>query len=320
MEASPVAEGGKMTRMNTLIAAGVAALVLIFPTAATAHIDTAVSSVRAHTSKADTALDRAVSLFEANRNRRGQQALARSRRQMGKANSETAKLLRQAKRPAARADAARALRILGNQRDANVDELLGVLDEARGKVQNRVAQAALTDTRGRDKAISILEELLETKLPSQAERGIVRAMSALAQDRDGEVELAAEALASNRVSRKSKRLVVATVEQSVDGQATAAARLAELIASDEMPEQSKLGLSRAYDAVIGELESIADTLTQFSDRMPGRIRAFVEQIVELAKENAQSLRDDRPDPPTGPEGTPGGDHAPGGPPSETPTV
>jgi hypothetical protein len=83
-----------------------------------------------------------------------------------------------------------------------------------------------------------------------------------------------------------------------------------------MPAQSKQGLQRAYDAVVGEQERSADILARFSDRMPTRIRSFVEQIVRQAREDAQEMRDNRPPPPSdgdpegdspgAPEGTPGG--------------
>lgn len=95
---SPVAEGSKMTRKTTFAVAGIAALALTFPSAAVGHIDTAVSSVRAHTDRADSALDRAVSLFEANRNHRAREALTTSRRQIGKARREATQLRRQADR------------------------------------------------------------------------------------------------------------------------------------------------------------------------------------------------------------------------------
>lgn len=300
-----------MTARTTFTATGLAALALVFPTGAAAHIDTAVSSVQAHTDKADSALHRAVSLFDANRDRRAQNALTRSRRQVGKANREAAKLRRQADRRREHAQAQRALRIVASQRDSNIETLLGALDEASGKVENKVAKAALTDTRGRDKAIAVLQALLDEPLPAQAEDGIMKAMASLAQDRGGELEAAGEALASDEVSPKSKRKVVRAVEHSVDGQATAAARITELLESEDMPEQSKFGLDRALKAIIAEQEAVAETLQEFSDQMPPRIREFVEQIVELAQENAQSLRDERPDPPAAdPEDPPAGSEDP----------
>jgi hypothetical protein len=61
---------------------------LAFPVRAGAHIQTGVSSVRAHTDRADAALDRAVALFERNRDRRAKQSFNRSRREMGQATAE----------------------------------------------------------------------------------------------------------------------------------------------------------------------------------------------------------------------------------------
>ena len=95
---------------------------------------------------------------------------------------------------------------------------------------------------------------------------------------------------------------------SVDGQATAAAKLAELIADGNMPEESKFGLQTAYDAVIAEQEGSADVLEDYLSLLPDRIRAMVEQIVQEARENAQEMRENHP----------GGPPEEPGPPSETP--
>lgn len=310
---------------SKLIATGALTMVAAVAPAgvASADVQVGVKSVKAHTDRADAGLDRAVRLFERNADRRGSRELARSRRELGQASAEAAKLRRQADAPNERATAARAAALVADQRDENIDQLVGALDEVRGKVENTVAKAALSDTRGRDKAIAVITALLERGVPEQAATGLAKALGALAQDRDGEVKAEAKALVGDDVSPAGKRTVAKTVQANVDGQDRASTKLAELIADEDMPAQSKPGLQRAYDAVIAEHGSIADILSRFSDRMPASIRGFVERIVTQAREDAQSMREDRPSPPSGggqPDETPGGqpDSTPGGQPDGTP--
>ncbi len=295
-----------MTSKLRYAPAGVLAVVALgAPTAATAHIDVAVSSVKAHTDRADAGLARAIEQFDERARARAARSFEASRKEMGLAKAEAAKLRRQADNRSERGEAARGHRAFGEQANENVPELATLLRPARGEVENAVAQAALSDTRGRDKAVAVISALLLQGVPSQAEQGLTRALAALAQDRGDDVQAEARALVSGRVAGESKADVVRALEAGVDGQARAAAKIAELLADEDMPEQSKFGLQTAYDAVIGEQEGAADTLEGFSDRMPANVRSFVEQIVAQARENAQELRENRPTPPRGYEGTPG---------------
>jgi hypothetical protein len=133
---------------------------LAFPVGASAHIQTGVSSVKAHTNRADVALDRAVALFEKNRDGRAKQSFHRSRREMGQATAEAARLRRAANSGSARAAAARAQTLVADQQDENIEQLTELLDEVEGRVKNAIARAALADTRGRVKALAIIEVLL----------------------------------------------------------------------------------------------------------------------------------------------------------------
>lgn len=283
-----------------------AAAALAVPGVASASgLDSAVDAVQKHTNKADAALDRAVSAFERDADRRGKARLSRSRSQMGLATAAAAKLVSGAQTAEDRVAAARALMIVATQRDENVEELVGVLAETDGRVEKRLARIARGDTRGREKAVGVLSELAPT-LPADAATGIAIAIAALTADRSGEVEVEARALASRQVGARSKKLVGDAVEASVEGQAGAAERVAALLADEGMPAESKEGLQAAYDAITADHGSVADILSRFSDRMPASIRVFVSQIVQQAREDAQSMRDNRPTPPAGkPEGTPG---------------
>ena len=286
---------------SKLIAVGaLAAVAAVAPaTTASAHINVAVTSVKAHTDRADSALDRAVSLFERNADRRGSRELARSRRELGRATAEAAKLRRDARSSKQRANAARATALVADQQDENVEQLVGVLDKVEGRVENTITKAALQDTRGRDKAIAIITALLKRGVSEKAETGILRALAALTTDRDDEVVEEARALVSEDVTRSGKRTVARTVGANVRSQSKAAAKLAELIADPDMPAESKPGLQRAYDAVIAEHGSVAFILARFSDRMPASIRSFVEQIITQARTDAQGMRENRPAPPMG---------------------
>lgn len=152
---------------------------LAFPVGAGAHVQTSVSSVKAHTNKADAALDQAVALFEQNRDGRGKQSFDRSRREMGQATAEAARLRRSAKSPSARAAAARAQVLVADQQGENVEQLTGLLDEVGGRVENAVAKAALADKRGREKAIAVITALIGQGVPSGAASGLAKALEAL---------------------------------------------------------------------------------------------------------------------------------------------
>lgn len=293
---------GGRTFARTAVLAVVTGALLAMPAGASAHLQATVETVKAHTDRADRGLDRAVAMFDRSRDRRAARAFNRSRREMGLATAEAAKLRRGAESDSDRADAALARQAVAEQQDANVERLVGLLDEASGRVENKIAKAALADTRGRDKAVSILTALLE-QVPAEAQEGIANAIAALSGGRSSEVRAEARALGSGDVSNRNKRRVAKAVESSVEGQHGAAETLGELIASEEMPAASKEGLQRAYDAVTREQERTAKILSRFSDRMPASIRAFVEQVVQQAQDNAQGMRDNRPPPPSGqPEG------------------
>jgi len=295
---------------SKLIAIGaLAAVAAVAPaTTASAHIDVAVKSVKAHTDRADAGLDRAVALFARNADKRGSRELAHSRRELGRATAEAAKLRRTAKTRNQRANAARATALVAGQQDENIEQLVGVLDEVSGRVENTIAKTALFDTRGRDKAIAIITALLDRGVPDKAANGLARALAALSTDRDDEIVAEVRALVGDEVSLPGKRTVARAVKADVEGQSKAAAKLAELIGDSDMPAQSKPGLQRAYDAVIAEHGSVAFILARLSDRMPASMRSFVEQIITQARTDARGMRENRPTPPMG-----------GGAPTTTPT-
>ena len=294
---------------SKLIAIGaLAAVAAVAPaTTASAHIDVAVKSVEAHTTSANSALARAVSLFNQNADRRGSRAFGLSRSELRGANAEAAKLRRTAKTRNQRADAARARVLVANQQNKNIERSVAVLGDVSGRVENTIAKAALADTRGRTKAIAIITALINgDDVSDNAAKGLARALAALSIDRVNEVRVQARGLTGDDVGRSGKVTLAHTVKANVEGQTKAAAKLAALIADTTMPAESKPGLQRAYDAVIAEHGSIADILSRLSDRMPAEIRSYVEPIITQVRDDAQTMRESRPTPPAHP--------GPGGPP------
>jgi len=314
-----------------LITTAVAAGALFVPGVAQAHVQIGVSSVKAHTSRADAALDRAVSLFDRHAAGRADRSFVVSRREMAAAKREAAALRRQADTPREELQGARAQALVALEQDQNIDKLTEALDGARGRSERRVAAAALADTGGRERSLAVLTVVVG-EVPEQAREGIARAIAARSQGRDEEIAGQSQALVDRDVSSKSKQTVAQSVQANVEGQATGAQRLATLIAGDEVPEEGKAGLRKAYDAVDAEHGSVADILSRLSDRMPAQIRSFVEKVVTQARQDAQSMRDNRPAPPSGqPQGTPSGQPAgtptagqpqdtPSGQPAGTPTA
>ena len=288
-----------MTRKSASIAAvAVASAALAAPAGAgAASLETGVKSVKAHTTKADKALDRAVALYGRNRDRDAGKQFGLSRKEIAKADRVAAALARKAGDGPERAAAARARVLVADQQDENDEQLVGVLDEADGHVESKIAQAALGDTRGRDKALAILSALVD-RVPSRAQAGLSRAVVALSTDRAQEIGVEAEALASEDVSAAAKGQLAQAVQANVEGQQAAANRLAELISRSDMPEAAKAGLTTAYDAVTAEHEAAAQTLAGFSGRMPAEVRAFVEQVAAQAPQSAQTMRSSRPSPPS----------------------
>lgn len=291
---------------RSLGALAVAGALLVPGAAEAASLSTGVKAVKAHTDKADAALERALVNFERDKDRRGSSALARSRKEMGLATAAAAKLRRSADTASERAAAGKAQAWVAAQRDENVEELAKALDEVDGKADRKVAVAAKSEARGREKAIAVLTALLG-EVPADAAAGLSKALAAVSADRSDETKAAAEALAEGEVETGAQETVAETVETSVEGQARADARIAALLADEDTPEQAREGLERARTAIAADHGSVADVLSRFSDRMPARIRDFVSAIVKQAREDAQSMRENRPAPPSGqPEGTPSG--------------
>jgi hypothetical protein len=111
-------------------------------------------------------------------------------------------------------------------RDDAVETLVAALEDASSRASTRLAQAALSDTRGREQALELLGALAGD-LPEQAQAGVAKAVAALSTDRAPEVSAEAAALTSDAVSAKTKR----AVSKALDASLAAAERIQALLES-----------------------------------------------------------------------------------------
>ncbi|UTI64370.1 hypothetical protein NBH00_23910 [Paraconexibacter antarcticus] len=284
-------------RKSSLMCVAAAAALAVPAAASAADVQTGVDAATSHTAKADSALTHALTLFKGGDVTRGTAAFTASRKEMGLARSAAAQARHAARTAADRALAADAQADVAGQQDTNIVKLATLLPRTHGTVQNQVAQAALADTKGRDKALAVLAAVALTA-PAQAQSGLAHAVQALSTDRSSEITADAKALVSDAVTPSNKQTLAAAVKPDVSGQTTAADKLKELLGAASTPDAAKPGLAKAYDAVTTEHGTLADILSRFSDRMPASVRSFVTSIVTNARTDARTMHNDRPAPPT----------------------
>jgi len=282
-----------ITAKHLAVSAAAAAL-LALPALAAASPQSALDQVKLHTDRAQSALTQAQTLFAQGKDAQAAQSFGRSRSELGTAASEAAKLVHTASTPAERVAAAKALRLVATQRAKDVPTLASLTVPAEGSVENAIAQAALADTKGRDAAISILNTIAG-RVPSQAQAGIAHAIAALSIDRSDEVAAASQALAGNEVGPVAESTLSSTIDQTLRGQARAAATIQALMG--KLPQQAQKGLAKALESVNADRTSSTHSIVTFSDKMPAAVQTFVSQIVQQAQTDPQSLATSRPQPP-----------------------
>ncbi|HET9103245.1 MAG TPA: hypothetical protein VFN55_07800 [Solirubrobacteraceae bacterium] len=308
----------KLTHARTAsLTALAAAAALTAPAAASAaSIQTGVSAAEAHTTHADAALTRAVSLFKHGNDSLGTRQFAISQKQLGLAKAEAAKLQAQAHTPSSKAQAAQAEIAVATQEKVSVEKLSTLVPSASGHVQNAIAQAAHSDTSGQAEALTVLAAV-ELKAPAQAQAGLARAIEAISTATQSEVSAEAKAAANNGDSTTSASTLAQAVKAAVSGQDTASAKLAALVASSSTPAAALPGLQKAYSEVTAQQSSIANLLSHLSPNMPASVRSFVSAIITQARTNASQMKNNRPTPPTG---GPSGSHPTGGGTTTQPTT
>ena len=150
---------------RALGAAVVAGSLVALPAAASASPISAAATVALHTDRADDALARAAVQFEAGKERAALKSLNGSRAHMGKAAAAANAMVRKSRTPAQRFAAAKAVRQVAGERHDNVVELAKMLADAKtAAAETAIAKAALADVTGREKAIVVLQALLELSL------------------------------------------------------------------------------------------------------------------------------------------------------------
>lgn len=290
-------------RSRTLTAALAAGALAGIPAAAGAAPGVPSDTVKAHTARADAALDRASALFARGKDAQAMAAFGRSRAEAAKAAAGARKLVRTAKTPAERASAAGALRLVAVGQDERIPTIAGLLEPAGAAAETVIARALAADTAGRDTAIATLRGLLQRGLPAQAQAGIGRAIVALSTDRQDQIGEQAELAASEDVSPRSAASLARTIDRSLRGQARAAATLTAL--KDRLPAAARPGLERALGTIAGEQTESAKALAQVSERVPASVRRFVSETVARTENRAAAMRESRPAPPA-PQQAPGG--------------
>ncbi|MDX6556840.1 MAG: hypothetical protein QOD86_3035 [Miltoncostaeaceae bacterium] len=275
-----------MTKIrNRALGAALAAGALVaLPAAASAHpghgsgnAADAVAKVTAHTERADAALDRAADLFADGRERPAAGAVHRSQAALRHAVKTTARIVRKADTDEERGVAATAVITVATEMDEEIPTLVGLLDTAQSaRADLRLAKAALADARGREKAIEILNDLMEAGLPAESQAAVTAAITALSTDRSAEIAKATAALEDPDTSEATGKTIRLTIDVTLDGQERAADILRQLIA--QLPDAAKGGLQRALDAVSAEREDSAEGLDEASDRMPDGVRKFIDRL------------------------------------------
>ncbi|HET9720078.1 MAG TPA: hypothetical protein VFP55_08385 [Solirubrobacteraceae bacterium] len=290
----------KVARARTVSLTTFAAVAaLAAPAAASAaDIQTAVSAVQSHTTHANAALTRAVSLFKHGNDSLGTKQFTISQKQLGLAQAAAGKLQAQAHTPSAKAQAAQAEIEVAKQDEASIVKLSALVPDASGKVQNAIAQAALSDTTAQNKALAVLAAV-ELRAPAQAQAGLARAVEAISTATQREVSAEANAATDNSDSTTSANTLANAIKTAVSGQGTASTKLAALVASSSTPAAALPGLEKAYSEVTTQQGSIANILSHLSARMPASIQSFVSAIITQARTNASNMQNNRPTPPTG---------------------
>jgi hypothetical protein len=264
-------------RTRTLGAALAAGALVALPAAASAHPVDAAAKVTAQTERADAALDRAADLFAAGRERPAVGALHRSQAALRHAVKTTARVVRKADTAEERGLAASAVITVATEMDEEIPTLVGLLDTARSaRADLRLARAALADARGREKAIEILNDLVEAGLPAESQAAAAAAITALSTDRTAEIAKATAALQDPDTSAATGRTIRLTITVTLNGQGRAADILRQLI--EQLPDAARDGLQRALDAVRAEREQSAEGLDEASERMPDGMRKFIDRL------------------------------------------
>jgi hypothetical protein len=271
-----------MKSSRTLAAAIAAGALIAIPATASASEGPSATDVKSYTAKADVSLDRAIAMFTRGNERPGIKAFKLSRGYLGKAKSIAAALAQGADTDAERAAAARAWQFIALERDENLADLVKLLEKVNAKTDKIVATALLADTKHRDAAIGIIQELIDAGVTDKVEAGLNRIIAALTSGRAAEIGAQVNILAEVKLPADAQKSVALAIQANLGAQARVAAVLDSLI--PQLPEESRDQLEKALDLVNEQLAAAAEMMDDVADLLPPFIRPMVQGILDDVKE------------------------------------
>jgi hypothetical protein len=276
------------TKSSRSLAAALAAGVLIaIPAAASAApsapADVSYSAVvKAQTLRADKSLDRALAMFTRGADRPALNNFKQSRRHLAKAMSATAKLTNRAKTDKSRAAAAKAWGLIAMHRDENLTQLVKIIDKANAKTDKVVAKALLADTKHRDIAIGVIQDLINAGVTPQAEAGLNRIIASLSTGRAAEIGAQVGLLAETKMVEGAQQSVAVAIQANVAAQARVSALLTELI--PQLPADARADLEKALELVNAQLTAAAKMIDQVAEFLPPFVRPLIQGVLAEIQE------------------------------------
>lgn len=276
-----------MKSSRTLAAAIAAGALIAIPATASASEGPSASDVKSYTAKADVSLDHAFAMFTRGNDATGIKAFRQSRFYLGKAKALSAFLTKSADSDAERAQAARAWQFLAVERDENIAQLVKLLDKVSAKTDKIVATALLADTKHRDAAIGIIQDLIDQGVPSSVEAGLNRVIAALTSGRAAEIGDQVNMLAETKLPTDAQKSIALAIQANLGAQARVAAVLDSLI--PQLPEDARGQLEKALDLVNQQLEAAAGMMDDVADLLPPFVRPMVQGILNDVKDMIEAI-------------------------------
>jgi hypothetical protein len=276
-----------MKSSRTLAAAIAAGALIAIPATASASEGPTATDVKQYTAKADVSLDRAFAMFTRGNDRPGIKAFRQSRGYLGKAKNIATKLAKTADTDAERAQAARAWQFLALERDENLAQLVKLLEKVNAKTDKIVATALLADTKHRDKAIGVIQDLIDAGVPAKVEAGLNRVIASLTSGRAAEIGAQVNLLAEVKLPTDVQKSVALSIKANLGAQARVAAVLDTLI--PQLPEDSRAQLEKALDLVNDQLSAAAEMMDDVADLLPPFVRPMVQGILTDVKQMIEAI-------------------------------
>ncbi len=235
-----------MTYFSKVTTGLLAAAALAAPSAASAHSDPSVASVREHVRGADKAL--AIVADEVRDHDQAAAAIA-----MVRNLRQTQTATREASRVRSRSKRAKALRIVTAQRAENVQTLADLVDEVSGDVQVDMATALTSNLSGRERAVAKLTALAPT-LPAAAQAGIAKAIAAISSQSGEDLANMAAAASSGRVEAAALPQLQQAMAMASGAMFTGVGQLQQIVGMLPAPAQGPV--NDAIARVTGILQGI----------------------------------------------------------------